>query len=399
MPAFEPFLGIRYDSSRTDPVLVTAPPYDVISPSDRQHLVRRDPHNVVRVDMPEADPLAPDADPYRVAAASLAGWLGDGTLVIDDRPSFTIHQMISIDEDGIERRTTGVIGELRLSRPDEGEILPHEFTTPKARSDRLDLLRSTRANLSSVWGLSPAPGLSSLLDCDEPPLLDFTAEGVRNKVWRIDDPARIAEISHAIAGHPVVIADGHHRFETSLAYRDERRRSDGDGGAADAVMCFVVELSAEQLAVDPIHRLVSGLAADVDMLALLGRSFEIEETTPHGSGTIRRLVHEKALGLVTTGGEYLLRPRPELLDVTRDLDSSRLDHALESFPIHRLTYQHGVDNIRRSVTSGDADFGVLLRPVSVDQIVAIAHGGERMPPKSTFFFPKPRTGIVFRSLH
>jgi uncharacterized protein (DUF1015 family) len=393
MPRFEPFRGIRYDTTSLDPAVVTAPPYDVISPSDRTSLVDRAPANVVRIDLP-----VEGADPYGDAAALFAAWRADGTLVDDPEPSFTVYRMEAPDEDGVIRRTTGVIGALELSRPGEGGILPHEFTTPKAKSDRLDLLRSTRANLSAVWGLSPAAGLSALLHSDDAPLCRFEADGVTHTVWRITDADQIARIRDAVASHPIVIADGHHRYETSLAFRDERRETDGSGGAADAVMCFVVELADDELGVDPIHRLLSGLPADLDIRDAFEPFFTIEPFEITGVATVPRMQVAGGLALVLADSTWLLTPRPESMVGVRDLDSSRLDQALATLPEHSLVFQHGVDNVLDAVARGDAQAGVLLRPVTIDQIIEIAHGGERMPPKSTFFAPKPRTGIVFRSI-
>ena len=393
MPRFEPFIGIRYDTTSLDPALVTAPPYDVISPSDRAALIANAPANVVRIDLPvDGD------DPYGDAAQQFNRWRTEGVFVDDSEPSFTVYRMEAADENGIIRHTTGVIGAMELTRPGEGDILPHEFTTPKAKSDRLDLLRSTRSNLSAVWGLSPASGLTALLDTTDAPLCRFEADGVTHTIWKIADPERITAIRSAIGSAPIVIADGHHRYETSLAYRDERRAADGDGGAADAVMTFVVELVEDELEVGPIHRLISGLPDDVDLLAAFDPYFESEPFSGSELPTIRELQELGGLALVTSDGTWLLRPRPDTIAATRDLDSSRLDLALTALPDHSLVYQHGVDHIDAAVRSGAAQAGVLLRPVRIDQIIEIAEGGEKMPPKSTFFAPKPRTGVVFRSI-
>ncbi|CAB4719537.1 MAG: DUF1015 family protein [Actinobacteria bacterium] len=393
MPRFEPFIGIRYDTTSLDPALVTAPPYDVISPSDRAALIANAPANVVRIDLPvDGD------DPYGDAAQQFNRWRTEGVFVDDSEPSFTVYRMEAADENGIIRHTTGVIGAMELTRPGEGDILPHEFTTPKAKSDRLDLLRSTRSNLSAVWGLSPASGLTALLDTTDAPLCRFEADGVTHTIWKIADPERISAIRSAIGSAPIVIADGHHRYETSLAYRDERRAADGDGGAADAVMTFVVELVEDELEVGPIHRLISGLPDDVDLLAAFDPYFESEPFSSSELPTIRELQELGGLALVTSDGTWLLRPRPDTIAATRDLDSSRLDLALTALPDHSLVYQHGVDHIDAAVRSGAAQAGVLLRPVRIDQIIEIAEGGEKMPPKSTFFAPKPRTGVVFRSI-
>jgi uncharacterized protein (DUF1015 family) len=393
VPRFEPFIGIRYDTTSLDPALVTAPPYDVISPSDRAALIANAPANVVRIDLPvDGD------DPYGDAAQQFNRWRTEGVFVDDSEPSFTVYRMEAADENGIIRHTTGVIGAMELTRPGEGDILPHEFTTPKAKSDRLDLLRSTRSNLSAVWGLSPASGLTALLDTTDAPLCRFEADGVTHTIWKIADPERITAIRSAIGSAPIVIADGHHRYETSLAYRDERRAADGDGGAADAVMTFVVELVEDELEVGPIHRLISGLPDDVDLLAAFDPYFESEPFSSSELPTIRELQELGGLALVTSDGTWLLRPRPDTIAATRDLDSSRLDLALTALPDHSLVYQHGVDHIDAAVRSGAAQAGVLLRPVRIDQIIEIAEGGEKMPPKSTFFAPKPRTGVVFRSI-
>ena len=402
MPRFEPFPGIRYPADRFDPARVTAPPYDVIGPADRQALVAASPENVVRIDLPVADPADASADPYRTAARLWSGWREEGILTEDPGPSFTVYRMEAPDEDGELRHTTGVVGALALSRPGEGGILPHEHTTPKAKSDRLDLLRATGANLSAVWGLSPAPGLTELLACDDPPLADFTDEaGVRHTVWRLTDPDRLAAIAAAVGDHPVVIADGHHRYETSLAYRDERRdaASGPDAGDAEAVMCFVVELADTELTVGPIHRLLSGLPDGFDLVAALEPYFAPEPFELTGRGTVRRLQEAGGPALVLPDRALLLRPRPESMAGVRDLDSSRLDVALGALADVDVVYQHGVDHVRDAVADGRAQAGVLLRPATVAQIVEIAHGGERMPPKTTFFSPKPRTGIVFRDLH
>ncbi|MGK2947681.1 MAG: DUF1015 family protein [Acidimicrobiales bacterium] len=395
MARFEPFAGIRYDLARSELGEVIAPPYDVIDAEARAALAARSPANAVRIDLPDE---ADGPSRYEMAQQQLAAWLADGTLVVDDRPSFTAYRMVATGDDGREHRTTGVIGALELTPPGT-DILPHEHTTKKAKSDRLDLLRSCRANLSAIWGLSLAKGLTDLLPVADEPLADLVDDdGVRHTVWRIDDSAACAAISAAVAEHPVVVADGHHRYETSLAYRAEREAADGDAGAAEATMAYVVELVEDELTVHAIHRLLSGLPADLDLEAALSPWFE-PAGPPAADGPVTTVMAEVgALVLVLPDREVLLRPRPEALADARDLDSSRLDVALAALPEHQLAFQHGVDNVRTAVASGAAQAGVLLRPATVAQIEATAHGGERMPPKTTFFHPKPKTGLVFRSL-
>ncbi len=395
MARFEPFAAIRYDLTRSELGRVIAPPYDVIDAPQRAELAARDPHNAVRIDLPDE---ADGDGRYEVARGLLAGWLEDGTLVVDERPSFTLYRMTATDDAGFERRTTGVIGALELSPPGT-DILPHEHTTKKAKSDRLDLLRSCRANLSAIWGLSLAKGLTDLLPVDGPPLADLVDEDdVRHTIWRVDEPGTCAAISAAVAEHPVVVADGHHRYETSLAYKAEREAADGSAGAAGATLAFLVELVEDELTVHAIHRLISGLPDGTEVAARLAPWFEDAGPPPDGVPVSTAMQDAGCLTLVLPDREVLLRPRPDALSEARDLDSSRLDVGLAALPPHQLTFQHGVQNVRAAVASGAAQAGVLLRPATVAQIEATAHGGERMPPKTTFFHPKPKTGLVFRAL-
>lgn len=395
MPRFEPFPGLRYDTATVDLGAVTAPPYDVIDADGRAALASRDPHNVVRIDLPVTDD---GDDPYAAAAVVLADWESAGVLRRDGA-SFYVYRMEHVDEHGVACRTTGVFGALELSRPGEGGILPHEQTTPKAKTDRLDLTRATRANLSAVWGLSPAAGLSALLELDAEPDASWSDDaGVRHTLWVVDDPTRIAAISAAVDDAPVVIADGHHRYEIALAYRDERTSSDGDPGVAGAVLAFVCELAEQELTVLPIHRLLDGLPEGFDVRDALGSHFIVTPAGPVDPGITATMERQGCLVLVEPDRVSLLSPKPGAFAGLRDLDTVRLDAALAGFPAHQLTFQHGVENVVRRVAKGDAQAGVLLRPATVRQIVAIAEGGERMPPKTTFFAPKPATGVVFRTL-
>ena len=340
---------------------MTAPPYDVIDADERARLAARHPCNVVHIDLPTD---------YGDASQLLTRWRHDGDLVTDE-PSLYLYRM-----DG---HTLGVIGALGLEPPGQGDVLPHEHTTPKAKSDRLDLLRATKANLSPVWGLSLASGLSKLLDpSDALPLGQWSDDdGITHELWRLSDDETITRITEAVASAPVVIADGHHRYETCLAFADERPELPG----ASATLCYVVELAPDQLTVQPIHRLVRGVTiADVE--AALATEYDLDATEPTG------------LALVTPAGTRPLRRRRD----SDEIDSVVLDRALAQLPPHELTYQHGVDHVERAVQSGAAAAGILLRPVTVDQITAYANAREKMPPKSTFFWPKPRTGTVFRSL-
>ncbi|HYI62793.1 MAG TPA: DUF1015 domain-containing protein [Acidimicrobiales bacterium] len=402
MPPFHPFPGIRY-APGVPLAEVTAPPYDVIDAEDRAALVARSERNAVVVDLP---PEGDGEGRYRRAAEVLEAWRADGTLVTDDRPTFTVYRMTFTDDRGRPARTLGVIGALELSRPEEGRILPHEHTTPKAKTDRLDLLRATYANLSPVWVLSLAPGLTALIEPSTEPDAAWTDDdGVGHAVWRVDDPATLAAVEEVVGGAPVVVADGHHRYETSLAHRDERRATAAPDAVlgSDAFMTLVVELSEHELHVRPIHRLVDGTTS-VELQAALGRSaFDVlEPVVPeHEVADGRVLGHMEEAGALALvhpdGSATLLRPRTEAFTGVADLDSARVAAALERVEGATVRYQHGVDLVHKAVGAGEAAAGLLLRPATVAQIEANAHSGERMPAKTTFFHPKPRTGVVFRA--
>jgi uncharacterized protein (DUF1015 family) len=419
VPRFEPFAGVRYDPTRVDLDDVIAPPYDVIGPDERARLEARSPWNVVRIDLSE-----PEAgrDRYDNACHHFHDWLDAGVLVADEEPSFYVYRMGFHDEQGRPRQTAGVIGALELSVPGQGDVLPHERTMSKPKDDRLDLMRACRANLSPVWGLSLAAGLSSLCELPGPPVARTTDdEGVHHRLWRISQPGVVEAIASAVASSPVVIADGHHRYETALAYRDEQRAAGSEAGPHDLLMAYIVELADEQLTVRPIHRLVSGLPPDLDLVEALSPFFDPFEAGPlSGAASLpARMADAGALALVRRDQTWLLRPRPDAFTVRvvdgaggrpmdadgaggrpmeTALDSSRLATALDALPQHHVAYQHGVDAIVAAVEKGDAQAGFLLRPATVAQIAAAARARRRMPAKTTFFYPKPRTGLVFRRL-
>jgi uncharacterized protein (DUF1015 family) len=392
MPQFAPFPGIRY--AVDDLAVVTAPPYDVVDPDERAALCAQHPHNVVRIDMPVVED---GPDPYAVAAQTLNSWRADGVLR-SDAPAFYPYRMTFTDETGATRSTLGVLGALGISAAARVDVLPHEHTTPKAHSDRLSLLRATQANLSAIWGLSLTTGLTGriALEAAEPIDSWTDPDGIRHEIWRLDDPAAVRALSEAIAASPVVVADGHHRLSTCLIHAD----TDGSPAGADATLCLMVELDHDQLTVQPIHRLIVGLPGDADPAQALGKSFDIGELEPFpDAGVVARLVAERALALITPDGLRLLRPRhPSGPGVVEPLDSETVAAAVAELPEHELTYQHGVSRAVAAVRDGRAQAAILLRPVSVEQIRATAAARGLMPPKSTFFHPKPRTGTVFRSL-
>ena len=399
MPPFEPFLGLRYSLSHVRALDdVVCPPYDVISDAERAVLVGRSPSNVVRLELPEGDDR-PGGDRYEQARVLLDAWRDGGVLTRDAQPAFYGYRMTFTDPGGARRSTVGVIGALGLEKPGQG-ILPHEETTPKAKTDRLDLLRATRANLSPIWGLSPGSGLSGHLPAPDHPVERATDDdGIVHEVWPITDAEQVSAIRAAVGSQPVLIADGHHRFETALNYQAERHAAGEGPGDVDAVMALVVELTGEQLTVQAIHRLLTGLPDGFDLAGALEPWFDVTPTEPVDRTILARMDDAGALAVLTPHQAWLARPRPAVTEAaTHDLDSSRLDVALADLPAHQLSFQHGWDNCAAAVAAGHVSAAVLLRPATVEQIAAISRGGVRMPPKTTFFWPKPRTGMVIREL-
>lgn len=396
VPRFDPFPGIRYNAEDGYLDAVVAPPYDVISAEDRARLVEQSEYNAVRVELPQEE--GDGRDKYTVARDLFRSWLGEGALAQDDEPSFYVYRMGFHDETGRPRQTAGILGALELSQPGEGGILPHERTTPKDKADRLDILRTTQVNLSPIWGLSPAEGLSALCEVPGPPLARATDdEGVHHRLWRVTQPGVVEAIASAVASAPVIVADGHHRFEVGNAYKAEQ---DGRLGPWDSILAYVVELAEEQLEVRAIHRLLDGLPDGFDLVDALSAHFDVFDAGKADETLLARMLDAGALSLVTSEGAWFLRPLAATVEAAEhDLDSSRLDVALAGLPDGaRVRFQHGLDNVVRAVDRGQAQAAVLLRPATVSQIAEIGHGGARMPPKTTFFNPKPRTGMVFRAV-
>ena len=276
-------------------------------------------------------------------------------------------------------------------------MLPHERTTPKASSDRLDLTRATRANTSPVWGLALAQGLTALLAEPGEPAGEVNVDGVVHSVERVTDATRVAAIRDRVASDDVLIADGHHRYGVARTYRDELRGRTGSRDTpAELTLAFVSELVADQLSVEAIHRVYRGIDL-AELRAALEHGFEMSPGGPVSAATLAEMETRGALCLVGPDGSGTwLTPRPSAFDDVRNLDGVWLEHL---FGAHAaVSYQHGIDEVVDLVRSGDATAAVLIRPVSVAEIERTAREGALMPPKSTFFTPKLRTGLVLRLL-
>ena len=389
MPRFEPFQAIRYTSD--DLADLTAPPYDVLSEADVLAERAKSPRNFTVLD------VVLDGD-YAGVTATLDQWLDDGVLTRDETENFTIYRLGFTDEFGRAREIVGVLGGLEVVDEGAGGVLPHEHTTPKAKTDRLDLTHATNANLSPVWGLSLAAGLTDLLSEPAETLGSFTLDGVTHTVERVSDPARIAAISELIGSADVLIADGHHRYAISRTFRDQQRTAGNPNPNAELTLTFVNELTEEQLSVAAIHRLISGVSVE-ELTAQLALRFELSPAPAPNAALLAEMVDRGRLALVSpTGDATWLTPKAGAFDHLRNLDSLWLEDALASLDGVTLTYQHGVDGVRRELETGEYTAAILLRPTSIEEIRRTAIEGLLMPPKSTFFIPKLRSGFVVRPL-
>jgi uncharacterized protein (DUF1015 family) len=434
VPHIRPFRALRFDPDVVgDLDAVIAPPYDVIGPDLQQRLLERHPNNAVRLDLPSADPADTDADDrYRRVARTLAAWRSDGTLRKDPRPGVYVYeQTYRVPNTDLERTQRGFFARLRIEPFGPGSgVLPHERTLSGPKEDRYKLLRATGINTSPVVGLfedatgEAAGALAGI--AATPPLADVTDDdGVRHRLWLVTDEGddRAATTLADLAGQgPVFIADGHHRYETAVRYRDERRmtRSCEEDPAFDYLLMLFLD-ARDQLTVLPTHRVVRALGEDglARLREGLERLFEVTTSTKEAlvarfdaAGELRG--GEGVFGLVTRDGAWHLRARRDALaglgtgdggDAVRALDVSLLAAALEDLVGieaeavaggERISYSKSAREAARLVNDGvdGADAAFLLEPTPVASIIEVSRDGDVMPQKSTYFYPKALTGLV-----
>ncbi len=437
MPLIRPFRALRYEPDAVgDLSLVVSPPYDVVGTVQHQRLLARHPKNSVRLDLPADEPGdEPDAR-YRRAARTFAAWRSDGTFHKDPRPTVYVYeQTYRVPGTEAERVQRGFFARLRLEPFGAGGVLPHERTLSAPREDRYKLIRATGANFSPVVCLfaDPSGRTSDVLETvtSRSPTVDIhDDEGVRHRLWVVPvdgAPAEqdgigdaVAELLALASTASVTIADGHHRYETALRYRDERRmtRSCEENPAFDYILALFLESAGQPLTVLPTHRiarLVDDRGAGLTLRAAelfdvrpatrdeLDSRFEGAALAPGGAGRI---------GLWTREGGALLEARrasfdsfvPAGHDALRRLDVTLVGVALEhlaaidptAIAAGRLRYTKSAREALAAVDAcaDGADAAFLLEPTPVRDISAVAAAGDVMPQKSTYFYPKPLTGLV-----
>jgi uncharacterized protein (DUF1015 family) len=423
MADVQPIRALHYDLGKVGSLdAVAAPPYDVIDAAQRAALLGRSPYNAVAIDLPKPfDPADPDSDPsgdpYAAAAERIEQWKADGALVQDSEPSLWALTQDYVAPDGSSHSRHGILARVRVEDYETGTVRPHERTHPGPLEDRLLLTRATGCNLSPIFSLStadPWPLVEPALSPE--PWGEATDEaGTVNRIWRVDDPAVHAAVTGLLAGAQLLIADGHHRYETARAFRDEV----GGDGPHDYTLMSLTGLDDPGLTVFPTHRLLSGFADDPErrraLDAGLRELFEVHEIAlenldpaeEDGAGVFgfydsveKRAYRLRLRDLGEVDRRLAGQPEPY-----RRLDSAILetlvlkglagmsDHDIDER--RGLEYAKSVDDALRLLEDGPYDAGFFLRPVPVEQVKAVAETDANMPPKSTYFFPKVMTGMVF----
>jgi uncharacterized protein (DUF1015 family) len=416
MADVQPLRTLRYDPGTAGELGdLIAPPYDVIDDELRAELAGRSAHNVVELDLPES---------YEGAAAKLDEWRESGVLVEEDEPAMWVLRQDYTAPDGSARTRTGFFARVRVEDYGPGRIRPHERTHPGPTEDRLKLTRATRANLSPIFTLYPDAGGAARdtlqRAADDEPFAEVTDhEGTRNTLWRLADPERIAALQTALADAELLIADGHHRYETARVYADEI----GGEGDHRYVLMLLVALEDPGLLVFPTHRLLTGLKDDTaKQLAIrevARRDFEIEPLDdpqelepPAGDGRVmfgymdsflkqpfRMTLKDQQIADEALAG----MPEPYRRLDTAVLEAIVLRGALamsedDISHLRGLDYSKDLPDAIERVESGAADAGFFMRATPVDQVREVAAAGESMPPKSTYFYPKVPTGLLFNPL-
>jgi uncharacterized protein (DUF1015 family) len=426
MAEIRPFRALRY-TSKADPALVIAPPYDVISARQQKELYERSTHNVVRIEYGEQRSGDNDDDNrYTRAAQDLQEWRSGGALALDATPAiYAYTQTFASGGRSHERRAYFVA--LRLEEWEKGIVKPHEHTLANPKADRLKLLRSARTQISPVYSITRTAGELPAMPAGAP-LYDFEADEQRHVLAAIADKDAIESFARAIADAGVYIADGHHRYETALAYRDEVRAAasswTGDEPENFVLMALTV-VDDPGLIVLPTHRMLNPPAWPENALDRLDWHFEVEDIghadTAYAMGLLAKArkdapafigigLETSAMHLITLkdrGSVENLMPRDEP-DAWKRLDVNILQYGIlfDVFGIDDpmlkaggvVDYTQDARVAANSVSSGAARCAFLLNATPVHQVIAVADAGARMPQKSTYFYPKLPTGLVMRTL-
>jgi uncharacterized protein (DUF1015 family) len=421
----KPFRAWHYDPARVNLSEVLAPPYDVISPEEREKLQASSPHNMIHLILGQShvgSGLQAD-EAYAGAGEKWNGWREEGALTQDDEPAFYVYEQQFLLE-GESYTRTGLAAAVKLEPFDAGVIFPHEKTFPGPKQDRLKLMESVHANLDSVYGLyddgeAPVAAHISHTKNGSPLLSGRSPDGQQHRVWAVRDPETVEAIRRAFESAPIVIADGHHRYETALNYRDRQRDQGNASPALDYVMMTLSSIHDPGLLVLPTHRLVSGTEGESPVAlpgeamgqvvtVSLSNAFRLE---PVGTAnhTFNRLEELKGQGQWAYGayfsedeGFVLLPkdPAPHRYEEISRFSQSILERLPEILEVDEIKvgYTHSGAEAVCQVNAGNAWVAFLLQGLPVEEVYEAARDGHLMPEKSTYFYPKLQSGLLMRSL-
>lgn len=427
MADIQPFRALRYNTTTENMATVICPPYDVISPLQEASLLAHDLHNFIRIEYAKTLPSDSEGcNRYTRALAHLQEWLRDEVLKQDEKPAYYLHEhTYSYGGDKITRR--GLFARVRLEEWDKMIVRPHERTMAGPKKDRIKLIGTLEADTSPVFGLYQDEGrlIGSVLDQVNtwPEAIEFAGEsGEFHRLWIITDIEAVASIQRAFVEKPIYIADGHHRYESSLAYRNERYTLDpktSPDATVNFVMMSLTDMADPGLLILPTHRLLKGLPANLLYVLpeRLQEYFNVEPIAVSGNGweKIKALMAEESSRFFIYGlnGKDLLSLTvkdqtkfegfmPSGHTATyRGMDVSVVDHVvledilgMNAMDEERIAYDHDLDSTISRVKSGEFQFAFILKPVRPETIQAISDAKDRMPRKSTYFYPKLPSGIV-----
>lgn len=417
-----PFQALRFNFTKSGIAEgVISPPYDIVSDQEQDLLESRNPYNIIRLERPRGN------DCYRMAAECLKDWIGQGILCKEKEDCFYLYQE-EFYLDGETCRVGGLIGRVRLEDFSNGVILPHEETLSKAKEDRFSLMRTTFCNFSPIYALyhDPEHGISTLLStiyCQPPVVEVMGDDGIIHRLWKISDLTLAKRISAAFAEKKLYIADGHHRYETALRFRNEMRCSAPNEeirNGSNYIMMLLTDLEDEGLRVLPTHRLVRGIKnfEPSMILSSAARFFHVEKRTNPSTMEATLSGRTDTVAYYFGGNDYFLLKKKEEVDITKILpDRSAAYCSLDVTILHtlllepalgispekmaagdHLSYTRSISEAFENVQSGAAQCAFFLNPTKVTQIRDVALAGDKMPQKSTYFYPKPITGLVMNQL-
>lgn len=436
MTKVAPFRAVRYNPAQAgDLEKVVAPPYDVISADELADLRNRSEYNVVHIDLPNLEGIA-DEGPYVEAGRRFREWIDKGILQVEERPAlYLYHQRYRVPGTEQWKDLTGFIAAVRLARWDEGIVLPHEHTFSKPKEDRLRLMRTTQANLSQVYSFYSDPrmaaegALTAVAETGRPDISVRDADGAEHNIWVVDSPGIIRRVVTALKSSRLYIADGHHRYETALNYRDEKRQKEGESERAghEYVMMMIVNAEGGGLTVLPTHRMVRLAHDQLDRDSVRAQLAELFVMSVHPVADAAETARQATAGIAgQSAGIALVWPDEVWSLVPKDktaliklIDDEASDawKSLGVTILHRIVLERGLQMERRlqdegehitytrdateavqAVLDGQCDFACLVNAPSPAEIMEVAEAGDAMPHKSTYFYPKLLTGLVFNDL-